>query len=73
MNMIEHGGWKKEDRGWRVEGMMRELDGREGGRQVIFHHGNHHHKPSCPFYTDFAERSPTLVPHCPQCKAVRPS
>ncbi|CAK0795096.1 unnamed protein product [Prorocentrum cordatum] len=39
-------------------------------REVIFHHGNHHHKPSCPFYTDFAERSPKLVPHCPQCKAT---
>jgi len=39
-------------------------------REVIFHHGNHHHKLGCPFHTDFVERSPKLVPDCPQCKAT---
>lgn len=37
-------------------------------REVIFHHGNHYHKPGCPYRFDFQEQELKLHPKCPQCK-----
>ncbi|CAK0845383.1 unnamed protein product [Prorocentrum cordatum] len=37
-------------------------------REVIFHHGNHYHRPGCPYRFDFQDQELKLHPKCPQCQ-----